>query len=72
MCFYIFFIALGAWLSGVVMSFAYGNRTLPAIILVLGLALVVLSFMGIAGPLGLVGLCILAIIIWIANKAEMG
>jgi hypothetical protein len=67
-----FYIALLAWLGGVVVSFAFGNRRLPAIILLLGIVLTVLTFMGIAGFLGLAGIAILAVIIWIANKADMG
>jgi len=41
-----FYIALIAWLGGVVVSFANGDRRLPSIILLVGIALVVLKFMG--------------------------
>lgn len=67
-----FYIALAAWLGGVVVSFVNGNRRLPSVILLLGLLLVVLTFMGKAGYFGLAGIAILAAIIWIANKADMG
>ena len=66
-----FYIALAAWLGGVIVSFVNGNRRLPAVILLLGLILTVLTLMGKAGPFGLAGIAILAIIIWIANKADM-
>ena len=66
-----FYIALIALVAGVVLSFVNGNRLMPAIILVLGLSLAALTFMGVAGPLGLAGVAILAVIIWIANKADM-
>jgi hypothetical protein len=65
-----FYTALFAWLGGVVVSFVNGNRRLPSAILVLGLVLVALTFMGIAGNFGLAGIAILAAIIWIANKAD--
>jgi hypothetical protein len=62
-----FLIVLAAWLAGVVVSFLYGNRLFPAIVLVIGIGLLL-------APIGvwkLVGLAILAAIMWIANKAEM-
>jgi len=66
-----FYIALFAWLGGVVVSYANGNRRLPTVVLLLGLALVVLTFMGKAGFFGLAGIAFLAAIIWVANKADM-
>ena len=66
-----FYLALAAWLGGVVVSFLNGNRRLPAIIFLLGLVVVVLTFMGTAGYFGLAGIAILAAIIWIANKADL-
>ena len=66
-----FYIALIAWLGGVVVSYANGNRRLPTVVLLLGLALVVLTFMGKAGFFGLAGIAFLAAIIWVANKADM-
>lgn len=66
-----FYIALLALIVGVVVSFVNGNRALPGCILLLGLALAVLTFMGMAGYFGLAGIAVLAAIIWIANKADM-
>jgi hypothetical protein len=65
-----FYIALIAWIGGVVVSFVNGNRRLPSVVLLLGLVLVVLTFMGKVGYFGLAGIAILAAIIWIANKAD--
>ena len=66
-----FYVALVALVGGVVVSFVNGNRLLPAIILLLGVGLTVLMFNGIGGPFGLAGIAILAVVIWIANKADM-
>lgn len=57
-------------LAGLWFPIANGNRRLPTIILLLGLVLTVLTFMGKAGYLGLAGIALLAAIIWIANKAD--
>ncbi len=60
-------IALIAWLGGVVVSFINGNRKMPLIILLIGLGLIF-------APIGiwkLVGLALLAAIIWTANKLDM-
>jgi len=65
------YLALFAWLGGVVVSFANGNRRLPSIVLLLGLVLVGLTFWGKAGYFGLAGIALLAAIIWIANKADL-
>jgi hypothetical protein len=65
-----FYIALFAWVGGVVVSFVNGNRRLPSVILLLGVVLVALMFLGIAGYFCVAGLAILAAIIWIANKAD--
>ena len=62
------FIALIAWLGGVIVSFYNGNRKLPLTVLLIGLGLVF-------APVGIwkmAGFAILAVIIWIANKADMG
>jgi len=61
-------IALVAWIGGVVISFYNGNRKLPIIVLLLGLGLLF-------APIGvwrLAGIALLAAIIWIANKADLG
>lgn len=65
-----FYIAVLAWIGGVVVSFVNGNRKLPSVVLVLGLGLIVAIFTGHAGLLGVSGLAILAAIVWIANKAD--
>jgi hypothetical protein len=60
-------IALIAWLGGVIISFINGNRKMPLIILLIGLGLIF-------APIGiwkLVGLALLAAIIWTANKLDM-
>jgi hypothetical protein len=64
------YIALAAWVGGVVVSFVNGNRRLPCIIMVLGLVLAALTSWGRLGYFGLAGIAILAAIIWIANKAD--
>ncbi len=65
-----FYIALAAWIGGVIISFYNGNRKyrkLPLVVLLLGLGLLF-------APIGvwkLAGLAVLGAIIWIANKADM-
>ena len=66
-----FYMALIAWLGGVVVSFANGNRRLPSLVLLLGLVLAGLTFWGKASHFGMAGIAILAAVIWIANKADM-
>ncbi len=66
-----FFWVMGFWIVGVVVSFIYGNRGLPLIILLLGIGVVAATFAGFAGYYGIAALAILAAIIWIANKADM-
>ena len=61
-------IALIDWLGGVNISFYNGNRKLPLIVLLLGVGL----FFAPVGVWGIAGFAILAAIIWIANKADMG
>lgn len=61
-------IAIIAWAGGVIISFYNGNRKLPLVVLLLGLA-------ALFAPIGVwkvAGIAILAAIIWIANKADMG
>jgi hypothetical protein len=60
-------IALGAWVAGVAISFYNGNVKLPVTVLLLGVVLLV-------APIGFwstVGICLLAAVIWIANKSDM-
>lgn len=61
-------IVLLAWLFGVVVSFVNGNRKLPLIILLLGIGLFFVPI----GMFRVAGFAILAAIILVANKADMG
>jgi hypothetical protein len=61
-----FLIPLIAWVAGVIMSFANGHRKLPAVILVIGLGLLFAPF----GVWRIVGIALLAAIIWTANKVD--
>lgn len=63
-----FLIALGAWIGGVITSFYLGNRKLPLIVLLIGIGL----YLAPIGLFKMAGIALLAAIIWIANKAEMG
>jgi len=63
-----FLIAIIAWIGGVFISFYNGNRKLPIAVLLIGLGLMFAPI----GVWGMVGITLLAAIIWIANKAEMG
>ena len=63
-----FLIALVAWIGGVIISLYNGNRKLPLIVLAIGVGLLFAPI----GVWGLVGITLLACIIWIANKADMG
>ena len=63
-----FLIAIIAWVGGVIISFYNGNRKLPFVVLILGLGLLFAP----VGVWGIAGIAILAAIIWIANKADMG
>ena len=61
-----YLIAIIAWAGGI--SLYNGNRKLPITILLLGLGLMFAPI----GAFGIAGIAILAAIIWIANKADMG
>jgi hypothetical protein len=63
-----FLIAIIAWAGGVIISLYNGNRKLPLTILLLGVGLLFAPI----GVWGIAGIAILAAIIWIANKADMG
>jgi len=65
-----FYIALVAWLVGVMVSYREGRRRLPMVIFCAGAVLVILSYAGKAGFWGLPGLAILALIIWVANQID--
>jgi hypothetical protein len=62
------FIAYVAWAGGIVVSLYNGNRKLPLAVLLLGLGL----WLAPIGLFGTAGIAILAAIIWIANKSDMG
>ncbi|MGC3960623.1 MAG: hypothetical protein QM813_22630 [Verrucomicrobiota bacterium] len=61
-------IVIVAWLGGIFISFYNGNRKLPIIVLLSGLGLIFAPI----GVWSLVGMTVLAIVIWFANKADMG
>jgi hypothetical protein len=61
-------VAIVAWAGGIIISFYNGNRKLPVTVLLLGLGLLFAPI----GIWGMAGLAILAAIIWIANKADVG
>ena len=63
----LFLIAMVGWIGGVFISFYNGNRKLPFAILLIGLGL----FFAPIGIWRLVGIALLAAIIWIANKVDM-
>ena len=66
----LFWFTTGAWLAGVIISFAQGNRGLPLIILILGIVDIIgIFFLGF-GWLGLAALAIMAAIIHVANKLD--
>jgi len=62
-----FYLALIAWIGGVIVSFVNGNRRLSLIILLIGLGL----FFAPIGMWKLAGIALLAAIIWTANKLDM-
>lgn len=64
------YIPIFAWLGGVVVSFAIGNRKLPLIVLLLGIGLLVATFTTPVGLFGIAGIAILAAIIWIAIRVD--
>jgi hypothetical protein len=66
-----FSIVLIAWACGSLASIVNGHRRLPSVVLLLGLVLVVLTFMGNAGYFDVAGIAVLAAIIWIANDVEI-
>lgn len=65
-----FWIALAAWLAGVVLSFVRGRTVLPLVILILGIADVLgIFFLGF-GWLGVSALAIMGVVIHVANKLD--
>jgi len=67
---YLIYIPIIAWIGGVVVSFALGNRKLPLIVLLLGIGLLFVTFARLVGLFGIAGIAILAAIIWIAIQAD--
>jgi hypothetical protein len=65
-----FYVAVGAWIGGVVVSCLSGNRKLPLVILLLGVGLLTATFTGHARWFGIAGIAILAATIWIAIQAD--
>lgn len=65
-----FWIAVAAWLAGVIISFSMGNRRLPLVILSLGvIAIVGVLFFRFGWP-GIAALAGMALVIHIANKLD--
>jgi hypothetical protein len=62
---------LASLIVGVIVSFIYENRTLPLVILVLGIGVVVAASKEMLGIYYLAALGVLAAIIWIANLRDM-
>lgn len=62
-----FLIAIIAWAGGVIVSLVNGNRKFPLIVLALGVGLLFAPI----GVWALVGIALLAAIIWVANKVDM-
>lgn len=66
-----FFIVLGAWLAGVVISLVNHNRKLPLWILGIGILVLVGHFTVGFGFITVAVMAVLSAIIWIANKLDM-
>ena len=66
-----FFIVVGAWFAGVVISLINHNRKLPLTILILGGLVLAGQFTIGFGYATVAILAVLAAIIWIANKFDM-
>ncbi len=66
-----FFVVIGAWLAGVVISLVNHNRKLPLSILGIGTLVLVGHFTIGFGFVTLVVMALLAAIVWIANKLDM-
>jgi hypothetical protein len=61
-------LALVAWVGGIILSLHNGNRKLPLAVLLIGVALLFAPI----GFFATAGIALLAAIIWIANKSDMG
>jgi hypothetical protein len=67
-----FFIVVGAWLAGVIVSLINHNRKLPIWIFIIGALTLAGQFTIGFGFLAVIIMAILSVIIWIANKHDMG
>jgi len=65
------FIPISAWLTGVIVSFIYGNRKLPISIFIIGSILTFAQFSIGIGYTYIAIMAVLSAIIWIANKLDM-
>ncbi len=65
-----FWIAVGAWLAGVIISFTRGNRKLPLVILLLGVFDILGVFLWNFSWLGLSALALMGVVILLANKFD--
>ena len=65
------FIAFAAWLVGVGVSYFYGNRALPTVILLLGIAATAVQHTIGIGFFYVAAMALLGAIIWIANRFDM-
>jgi len=66
-----FYIAIGAWLAGVVVSLINHNRKLPLSIFSIGTLVIIGQFTIGFGHFTIVAIALLAAVIWIANKLDM-
>lgn len=65
-------IAIIAWLAGLGISFYNGNTKLPGFCLIVGIGLLIAMFTGHGNIITTVGFVLLAVILIIANKFDMG
>jgi len=61
------FLAIAAWLVGVLYSFFNGSRKLPSIVLLIGIVM----FFAPIGFFKVAGIALLAVVIWLANKPDL-
>ena len=66
-----FFIVIGVWLAGVIVSLINHNRKLPITIFAIGALVLAGQFTIGFGFLTVAIMAILSLIIWIANKSDM-
>ena len=66
----LFAIAVGAWITVVTVSYVNGNRILPTVVLVLGIADIIGMVFFSVGWLGLSALALMAVVMLIANRID--